>query len=428
MKKGILLFAMLGTLSLQAQNYTSYFTGDDSDVSPETMGGLVLMGGATENDQAMQWFLEKANGGDVLVIRTSGSDGYNDYLYSQLGVAVNSVESIVLNNAAAANDPYVIAQIENAEALWIAGGNQWTYVNEWKDQGVGEAIDYLLNEKGAVVGGTSAGMAVLGETYFTAENGTIQSAAALSNPFNNSITLGHGDFLNAPFMENVVTDQHYNNPDRRGRHVTFMARMEFDLGQRAFGIASDEYTAVCVEPDGTARAFGDYPEYDDYVYFLQSNCLHDGPEVIEDGMPLTWNRDNEAIQVYKVPASNDGQNTFDLNNWESGSGGSWQYWWVEEGTLMTNENGGVPNCAVSVVESNSLTAQVHPTITSDFVQVLVDAPTWHWRLFDLNGRQIAAGNEMNSITRIDLSGENSGMYVLDLNADGKHFRQKVIRQ
>jgi cyanophycinase-like exopeptidase len=428
MKKAILMIAVLGGLSVQAQNYTSYFTGDESDVNPETLGGLVLMGGATENDQAMQWFLEKANGGDVVVIRTSGSDGYNNYLYNQLGVTVNSVESIVLNNAAAANDPYVITQIENAEALWIAGGNQWTYVNEWKDQGVGNAINYLLNEKGAVVGGTSAGMAVLGGTYFSAQNGSIQSATALSNPFHNSITLGHGDFLHAPYMENVVTDQHYNNPDRRGRHVTFMARMEFDLEEHAFGIASDEYTAVCVEPDGTARAFGDYPEYDDFVYFLQSNCVHNGPEVIEPGTPLTWNRDNQAIQVYKVPATNAGQNVFDLNDWETGSGGSWQYWWVEEGNLMTNESGEVPNCVVSVVETNILAAKLFPTITTGSVEVWVDEPSWQWQLYDLNGRMIYSGNEMNTMARIDLSGYHSGMYVLELHANGKQSRHKIIRR
>ena len=44
----------------------------------------------------MQWFLEQANGGDVLVLRASGSDGYNQYLYNDLGINVNSVESIVL--------------------------------------------------------------------------------------------------------------------------------------------------------------------------------------------------------------------------------------------------------------------------------------------------------------------------------------------
>ena len=42
------------------------------------------MGGASEDDNAMKWFLERANGGDVLVLRATGADGYNDYLFSSL--------------------------------------------------------------------------------------------------------------------------------------------------------------------------------------------------------------------------------------------------------------------------------------------------------------------------------------------------------
>ena len=29
------------------------------------------------------WILERSNGGDILVLRTSGSDGYNNYLFSE---------------------------------------------------------------------------------------------------------------------------------------------------------------------------------------------------------------------------------------------------------------------------------------------------------------------------------------------------------
>lgn len=419
------LFLILG-LSLNAQDYTSYFTGDEADVATQALGGLVLMGGATENDQAMQWFLEKANGGDVVVIRTSGSDGYNNYLFTELGIGVNSVESIVMHNADAANDPYVMQQIENAEALWIAGGNQWTYVNEWRGEGVGDAVNYLLNDKGAVVGGTSAGMAVLSGTYFTAENGTIYSATALNDPFHPNITLGHGDFLHADYMENVVTDQHYNNPDRRGRHVTFMARMENDLGERSFGIASDEYTAVCVETDGTARAFGDYPEYNDYVYFLQSNCFEEGPEVIEPGTPLTWNRSNKAIQVYKVPATNAGDNFFDLNSWEVGDGGAWQNWWIEEGELLVDEEAEAPNCVTTVEEIASWQVQLGPTVSDGFISVSVDAVQWQWQLINLKGQQIASGSEQGNMKRMDLSGFPTGMYLMRLESDGKQHVQKLI--
>ena len=65
------------------------------------------MGGATEQDDAMIWFLQRAGGGDVLVLRTSGSDGYNDYFYSTLGVSLNYVETIVCKSAAASKEIYV---------------------------------------------------------------------------------------------------------------------------------------------------------------------------------------------------------------------------------------------------------------------------------------------------------------------------------
>ncbi len=427
MKKLLLLILLASGHLSHAQDYTSYFTGNEEDVSPETLGGIVLMGGATENDAAMQWFLQKANGGDVLVIRASGSDGYNDYLYTELGVPVNSVESIVLNNAAAANDPYVIAQIENAEALWIAGGNQWTYVNEWRGEGVEDAINYLLNDKGAVVGGTSAGMAVLGGSYFSAENGSIQSATALNNPFHNNVTLGHGDFLHAPFLEHVVTDQHYNNPDRRGRHVTFMARMENDLGIEAYGIASDEYTAVCIEPDGTARAFGDYPEYEDYVYFLASNCQEEGPEIIENDTPLTWNRDNRAIKVYKVPASN-GENYFDLVNWQQGEGGTWQDWWVENGELMVNESAEAPDCITGVEETSSGEWQVFPTLSSGIINVHGSTPGWNWQLFNLAGERVRSGKTVRTEDQLRLNDVPAGMYVLQISSETLRSTHKIILQ
>ena len=52
------------------QAYTSYFTGNTTDVVVNALGGVCLMGGASEDDNAMQWFLQRANGGDVLVLRT----------------------------------------------------------------------------------------------------------------------------------------------------------------------------------------------------------------------------------------------------------------------------------------------------------------------------------------------------------------------
>ena len=88
MKKLLLSISILLSLLAKAQPYNSYFTGDVANVETNPDYGICLMGGSTEDDRAMIWFLEKANGGDILVIRASGSDGYNDYFYSDLGLSL----------------------------------------------------------------------------------------------------------------------------------------------------------------------------------------------------------------------------------------------------------------------------------------------------------------------------------------------------
>lgn len=349
--KLFLLAFLVCTLNGFSQNYTSYFTGNSTDLEVDSKGGICLMGGSTEDDNGMRWFLERANGGDVLVIRTSGSDGYNDYLYSQLGVNVNSVETIVFNNPSAANEFYIHQKINKAEAIWIAGGDQWNYISYWRATVIEDLINAGIQNRNMAIGGTSAGMAILGGHYFSAQNGTVSSATALNNPFDEDVTVDHTPFIDLPILEDVVTDTHYDDPNRKGRHVVFMARMLTDYGVMAKGIACDEYTAVCVDENGIASVFGEHPDYDDYAYFLQVNCEYpfNAPETIQANTPLTWNMNGEALKVYFAPGTEDGSVQFDLNNWRDGVGGSWQHWYVNNGTLIEH-NGTQIDCGVEGIE------------------------------------------------------------------------------
>ena len=138
----------------------------------------------------------------------------------------------------------------------------------YKRQPVDSLINLAIADRNIVIGGTSAGMAILGGFYFTAKNGTVTSSAALSNPYTSRVTVDSASFIHAPFLEDVITDTHYDNPDRKGRHVTFLARILKDYGIKAKGIACDEYTAVCIGPDGIAIVYGDYPSNDDNAYFI----------------------------------------------------------------------------------------------------------------------------------------------------------------
>ena len=67
--------------------------------------------------------------------------------------------------------------------------------------------------------------------YFSAQNGTVTSSTALSNPFDNNVTVDSLPFISNQFLSDVITDTHYDNPDRKGRHLVF-ARIKTDYGIR----------------------------------------------------------------------------------------------------------------------------------------------------------------------------------------------------
>jgi cyanophycinase len=303
----------------------TYITGDSADVATTTSPGLLLAGGSTDVDSAVKWFLQRSGGGDVVVIRASGADGYNKYMFGLF--TVNSVETIIINSRAKAMLPAVADKIRNAEALFIAGGDQWNYVTFWKDTPVQDAINYLLNTKKVPVGGTSAGLAILGSAYFSAQNGSAVSADALTDPYNNTVTLGEADFIDAPFMKNTITDSHYTQRDRQGRHITFLARLLKDFAlPKVYGIGIDEQTAVCIDGFGEGKVFGT-----NAAYFLESNQAE--AETCIAKTPLTWNGSARAVKAYRIQGSLTGNGTANLTAWSGFSGGKAYYYYVTRGVL-----------------------------------------------------------------------------------------------
>ena len=331
----ILTIFIILPLLIFGQAYTSYHTGNTNDTLTHPESGICLMGGAAENEEAMRWFLKKANGGDVLVLRASGSDGYNNFMYSKLGVSLHSVESIVFHDRSASFDPTILQKIKNAEAIWLAGGDQWKYVSYWRNTPVDSLINDAIKNRNIPIGGTSAGMAVLGGLYFSAENNTVTSEEALLNPYHVGVTVDSTKFFQVPILSNVITDTHYSNRNRKGRHIVFLARILTDYGIQAKGIACDEQVAVCIEPTGIATIFGNFPKTENKAYFIQIN--HELPEIYPEkclvAQPLTWNRNGKILKVYSAYGTMDGNHTFDLGDWKTGIGGEWENWSVEKGVL-----------------------------------------------------------------------------------------------
>jgi cyanophycinase-like exopeptidase len=408
-----ILAILLVSFFSQSQNYTSYFTGNSVDIVTQPTGGICLMGGASEHDEAMKWFLQQSNGGDVLVIRATGSNGYNDYMFNQLGITINSVETIVFNNANASSDAYVIDKIKKAEAIWIAGGDQWTYTSYWRNTAVDSLINKGISERNIVIGGTSAGMAIQGSHYFTAETGTVTSAQALNNPYNSLMTVSNEPFIVNQHLLNVITDTHYDNPDRKGRHVAFIARALQDEQTQIRGIACNEYTAVCIDANGICRVFGDYPNYPEHAYFIQANCeiVNNVPEVCSASTPLTWNQGGAALKVYKANGTNNGSQTFDLNDWKTGTGGTWENWSASNGVL-TQVSSTEASCSISGLSSLENDRNLYPIPVTGEVLNIEGYTTEVIRLFDALGKEQSISIIGN---QIDCSKLENGIYFLLIN-------------
>jgi cyanophycinase-like exopeptidase len=219
--------------------YTYSVVGNalNSNATP-LASGLALVGGGTDVDEVFRWMGTKAHGGDFLVIRATGTDAYNSYIYS-LAPSLDSVATLVIPDTTSANDPFVADKIRNAEAIFIAGGDQSDYTNFWSGTPVEAAISYP----------TSA------------------SPLALLN--------------------NTITDSHFEQRDRMGRLVAFMGRLDADglvADAAPLGLGINEETALLVEPNGIGRVVGNpyapkvaLADQQRSVYFLKTNTVATSP-------------------------------------------------------------------------------------------------------------------------------------------------------
>lgn len=73
----VIIFFLTTYSCYAIDNYIVYSTGSMEDVSTLSEPGVIFMGGGTDTDEAFEWQIKAANGGDFLIIRASGSDGYN---------------------------------------------------------------------------------------------------------------------------------------------------------------------------------------------------------------------------------------------------------------------------------------------------------------------------------------------------------------
>ncbi|NES06050.1 MAG: type 1 glutamine amidotransferase-like domain-containing protein [Okeania sp. SIO2F4] len=285
----------------QAKSY-SYPKNNSAHLGLQEAGPAYNFGGGgLDVDEAIQWMINHVRGCyvrekkvDVIVIRDSGSDAYNQPILAMEGV--DSVKTLIISGRKDAQQENVVEHIQDAEVIFFAGGDQCQYLRNYRNTGVEEAIKSVI-AKGGAVGGTSAGAMIQSNFVFNACSETVTSETALKNPYED-ITLSQ-DFFHWQNLSNTIIDTHFSKRDRMGRLMTFVARLLRDgMSSTILGIGIDENTSLIVDQNGLAKVMGDK-----FVYFVLGDHL---PEECEPQTPLTFSR-------FKIWKRGNGE-TFDLSN------------------------------------------------------------------------------------------------------------------
>ncbi|MBK7143917.1 MAG: isoaspartyl peptidase/L-asparaginase [Xanthomonadales bacterium] len=283
-----LLTAALGLLlsaAAMAAEFGHHVLGDQAAKTPgKPSPGLLLMGGGDRNFEALRWFMRRAGNGHIVVLRASQGGEIGEEFFNEVG-GIASVETFVFQNREASSDPKVLAALRRADGIFIGGGDQSRYVRHWRGTPVAAALDAHVRA-GKPLGGTSAGLAMLGEYVYGAMDGGSQtSPPALADPLGEANTI-ETDFLHIALLRGVLTDTHFSERGRLGRLVAFVAKAESIAGHPLIGLGVDEDAALAVEGDGTAR-----------VYATAANA---GATVVKGG--FAKQTEDAAMQLARVEA------------------------------------------------------------------------------------------------------------------------------
>ena len=276
----------------EGDGYRYYAIGDLDATRPAPVEpGLMLVGGGPWSYDAFRWMIERAGHGHIVILRASGAAEAQDEFYTDIG-GVASAQTFVFSDRKAASDPAVLAALAAADGIFIAGGDQSNYVRYWKGTPVAVALDHHVHA-GKPLGGTSAGLAILGAwAYGAMDGGSMTSEVALRDPLDPGMTLV-GDFLHLPYLQHVITDSHFAKRDRLGRLVAFVAKLRSQGVADVAGLGIDEGAALCIDGDGVGRL---YPgEQDGFAWLVQPTRP---PARVERGQPLAF----DSVRVTGIGA------------------------------------------------------------------------------------------------------------------------------
>jgi cyanophycinase len=208
--------------------------------APHAAGPLVIIGGAedrTGDARILRAFTRLAGGPKAHVVVATvateqAADVGREYVDAFRRLGAKDVVTLDVESRKQACDPGVLDLLDRATGVFFTGGNQVRITHLLG----GTPADRLLrrrNEQGMVLGGTSAGAAMMSGTM-------IVGGVSGASPRANIVEVGPG----MDFLHGVLIDQHFTRRGRSGRLLAALAQYPHLLG-----LGIDEDTAVIAHDD-----------------------------------------------------------------------------------------------------------------------------------------------------------------------------------
>jgi cyanophycinase len=220
-------------------------------------GSLVIVGGGPRPPEIRQRFVDLAGGAgkaNIVVFAMAseecreGGDGEVAALRA-LGA---DAESRCLTRADADADSNV-ARVAKATGIWFGGGDQSRLTGALKGSRV-EAMMHQRFAARAVIGGTSAGAAVMSAVMITGDERHRGGDRLPSDSSDAFLTIARDNVITAPgfgFITNAVVDQHFFRRKRHNRLVSVVLEHP-----ELIGVGIDESTALIVDSLGKWSVIG----------------------------------------------------------------------------------------------------------------------------------------------------------------------------
>ncbi len=235
------LLVLASAVSLAAQSHPD-------GPEPVARGSLLIVGGGAQPDSLVQHFIDLAGGAGrariAVVPMASGSakEGGLDKVAQLEEMGADAF--VLLVSREEADRPSVVRMLDGVTGIWFTGGDQERLVPILRGTRLLAAM-HARREAGAVIGGTSAGAAIMPDSMITGNQVRDDSLGYYGDEFTTlarrtiHISDGFG------FLPGTIIDQHFVARERHNRLVSAVLERP-----SLIGVGIDESTALEVMPDG----------------------------------------------------------------------------------------------------------------------------------------------------------------------------------